>query len=167
MKASFCTIIVDLNEEHTAFSQCVGHHFETSQKGNNVFVLFSASRLAEGEGWSSLVWINTCASLFIGKRFDHESCSSKRSKGLFFRALAMLGFRDWFPTLVFQISHQFNQSKKKRSQSGTSCTRPFVESTHPILVEKHGKKRDQLYMFVRSRGLNKLNFGPQAYNVQM
>jgi len=70
-----------------------------------------------------------------------------------------IGSRHWF----FQISHQFNQSKK----TGTCCTRPFVESTNPIVVEKHVKKRDQLYVFVGSRGFNKLNFGPQAYNVQM
>ncbi len=31
MKSSFCTIIVDLNEEHTAFSQRVAHNFETSR----------------------------------------------------------------------------------------------------------------------------------------
>lgn len=60
---------------------------------------FRKSAGNEGEGWSSLVWINMFI-LFIGKRFDYESCSSKRSLRPFFRALAMLvlgiGSRHWF-----------------------------------------------------------------------
>ena len=71
---------------------------------------------------------------FIGKRFDRESCSSKRSKGLFSGRLPCwvlgIGSRHWF----FQISHQFNQSKKVLSTPLNS------EWMHPnILIQSSSK----------------------------